>query len=75
LLADADDGMERQGRLLKDQSDSAAADLAEFFGLGLEKVAAFIKDGTLFDLAIRGKKPQDRRRERALAGSGFAEDA
>jgi hypothetical protein len=37
LLADADGGMEGQGRLLKDESDSGAADFAEFLGISLQK--------------------------------------
>jgi len=75
LLTYAHGGMERQRWLLKDQSDSAAADLTEFLGIGLEKILSLKKDGAASDVAIRRKKPQDRRRERAFARAGLAENA
>lgn len=75
LLADADGGMEREGRLLKDESDPVAADLTKFIGADLEKVFPLKKYGAVSDVAVRREKPQNRCRESALARSGFAEDA
>ena len=75
LIADADGGMKRERRLLKDESDSAAANLTEFLGADLEKIFPLKKYGAVSHVTVRRKKPQDRRRESALARSGFAEDA
>ena len=75
LLADTDCGMEGQGRLLKDESDAGAADLAEFLGGGLEKIFAFKEYCAAPDVAVRREKAQNRRRERAFARAGFAENA
>jgi hypothetical protein len=74
LIAYAHGGMEREGWFLKDQSDTATADLAEFLGVGLEKIVAFKKDRALCNEGIRRKKPKHRCRERALARPGFAKD-
>jgi hypothetical protein len=49
--------------------------LPKFLGLGLEKIFAFKKYGAASNVTVGRKKPQDRRRESALARSGFAEDA
>ena len=75
LLAYAHGRVERERRLLKDQSDSAAADLPEFLGIGLEKILSFKKDGAASDVAIPRKEPQNRRSERAFARARFAEHA
>jgi len=74
LLADADGGVKRERRLLKDESDSIAADLTEFLGTDLKKIFAFKQDGAAADLAVGRKKAQDRCRERAFARTGFTED-
>ena len=67
--------MKRQRGFLKDDGDAATADLAEFFRGGLEKIFAFKKNGAASDVTVGRKKAQDRRRKRALARAGFAEDA
>ena len=67
--------MERERRLLKDERDSAAADLTEFPGADLEKILTFEQDGATSDVTVRRKKPQDRRRKRALTRPGFTKDA
>ena len=59
LLADADGGMESERRLLKNQGDSAAANLPQFLIAGLEKIFAFEQYGAASDVAVRRKKPQD----------------
>lgn len=74
LFADADGRMEGERRLLKDESDSAAADLSQLLISGLEEIFAFEQYGAAADQAVGRKKPQNRCRERAFAGTGFAED-
>ena len=75
LLADADGRMESERRLLKDESDPAAAYLPQFLIAGLEEIFALEQYGAAADVAVGRKKPQNRRRERAFAGAGFTKDA
>jgi len=75
LFANADGGMEGERRLLENQSDSAAANLPQFLIASLEEILTFEQYSAAANVAIRRKKAQNRRRERAFARARFAKNA
>ena len=75
LFARAQGWMERQGGLLENQRNAPATDLLQFVRFGPEKIFPFKVDSPANDLPIPGKQPHQRYGERALARSGFPEDA
>src|SRR5260370_11251679 len=74
LLAGAHGWMECKGRLLENQRNAPATNLLQFLRLGPEKIPPFKLDCPASNFPIPGKQPHKRSRERAFAGSGFAED-
>jgi len=67
--------MERGGRFLKDQADSAAANFPQVLRRSLEQVPPLEKDCTLLDFSVRWQMAQESRGQRAFARRGFTQNA
>ena len=65
--------MEGRRRLLKDQTDAAAANFPKLLRAGFEQIFSFERNGTFANRAVGWQKAQERRRESAFSRAGFAE--
>ncbi len=72
LAADRHDGIEAGRRLLEDDADPAAADVAHLRFRQLRDVGAGDVDAARADAAAVGQQPQDGKRRHRLAAAGLA---
>ena len=72
LGADREHGIERTGRILRDQADLRAADAVQPALRPARNVGAVEQDLAAFDAPVIGEQADDRLRRGGLAGAGFA---
>jgi hypothetical protein len=74
LLADAKRGVQRRGRLLKDEANAGAANRFQITCGGREKIFILEKDGAALEDGVGREKVKERGGEGAFAGARFAQD-
>ena len=75
LLADAHGRVERIQRILRDQADRLAPQLAQRVRVGGHEVLAAEQDAPAADARIRGEEAHQRQRQGAFAAAAFADEA